>query len=90
MYAHIYIYIYMYIYIYIYLPEASRRGRDKRGRRRSAAVPPWSTFTGKRRANCGHIWQNVAKYDKMWQHVRMQSKILQNVADSWPFGDKHV
>ena len=33
-------YICIYIYIYRYVSPASRRGRDKWGRRRSAAIPP--------------------------------------------------
>ena len=45
MYAYVCVYIYIYIYLHIYsakepLLTAFGRDRDKRGRRRSAAIPP--------------------------------------------------
>ena len=71
---------------------ASRRGQDKRGRHRSAAIPPnelsWE--------NVGKVWQSVAKYGKAWQqHVATcahlkQSKLWQDVGDSWPFCENPV
>ena len=54
---------------------ASRWGRDKRGRRKSAAISPnelsWE-HVGKMRAN-------IAKCCKVWQRVQTLNKILQNV-----------
>ena len=51
---HIYIYIYMYMYIHM------------GGCRRSAAISPneleWE--------NVDKMWQRVATYDEIWQHVR--------------------
>ena len=54
---------------------ASRPGRDKRGRRGSAALPPYELS---RENMCDNIWQNIAtcvtKSDKMGQHMPLTTK----------------
>ena len=65
-----------------YLLTASRQGQDKRGRRRSAAIPPnelpWE--------NVNNMWQTIANYgtaatcDKMWQSVATRADLERNMA----------
>ena len=65
---------------------ASGRGRDERGRRRSAAIPH-SQLSWERVDN---MWQHFANCDKhithfnMWQHVRTEYNIWQNVGICGP------
>ena len=54
---YIYICIYTHIYLYVYV-KASKRGQDKRDRRRSAAIPANELS-----------WENVRKCSNLLQHV---------------------
>ena len=56
--------IYIYIYIYIYTHTHISKGRDKRGRRRSAATPPMN-FRGETWAKCGNTCALKAAHGKM-------------------------
>ena len=53
------------IYIMLTQSPASRRGRDKRGRRRSAAIPPNELSRG----NVGNARRHIATCGKLSQHV---------------------
>ena len=61
---------------------ASRRGQDKRGRRRSAAILPnelsWGKC-GRNGATCGDMWQNAATRARLKQHMTKCK------GDLWPF-----
>ena len=52
---------------------ASRRGRAKRGRRRSAAIPP-NALSWENVSKCDNILQTVPKCGKRRQHVRASSR----------------
>ena len=60
---------------------ASRRGQDKRGRRRSGEIPHHELSRGIMWASCGNIWQHVATYvGIMWQHMATCGKITDRVS----------
>ena len=52
----------MYMYMYTHI---CGRGRDERGRRRSAAIPPDELP----RENVGKMLEMLTMYYKMWQRV---------------------
>ena len=68
--------------------KASGRCQDKRGRHRSAAIPTNELAPG----NVSKTLQNVATRQnfKIWQHVRTQSRLWQNVGNLWPFRENPV
>ena len=88
------------------LLTASRRGQDKRGRRRSAAIPP-NQLSGENvgkmlqdLTTCDNMWQHMtnggntsalkATHGKMWQRARTQSNTCQNSRNLWPFCENPV
>ena len=59
---------------------ASRRGQDKRSRRRSAAIPP-SQLSWGNAVRCGDMLQNVATrahLNELWHHVRNLSALCES------------
>ena len=63
MYVCMYVYIYIYIYICIYVSPVGVGGR--RGRRRSAAIPPNELS----REDVGKMWQTIATCDNIFQNT---------------------
>ena len=71
--------------------KASRRGQDKRGRRRSATIQfPLVNFHRIMWAKSGKLWQHVAN---ILQHVATCADLkqtLQHVGELWPFCENPV